>query len=167
MDDIPTPEPTELGPEEPFVKPRPPSNGTKPSRRGPFARAMMGADPKPKVVRERTLGKRGQFVKPLEEMYAGIAMMLSPLDPQCAKVIMQQAPACARAWDEAAYQNETVRRMVESFVTTSVFGMVMVAHAPIMLTAAMHHSPALQARMASGFGDVIEKQMREQADDAG
>lgn len=163
--DVPEPQDT-TAPEE-FVKPKPQSKPVPPRKpRGRMAQAILGPDAKPKdngnVRPPKSFGRRGQFEQALGEMYVGIGTMMMPFDPVCAQTIIQQAPQCAHALDEAAYQNETVRKLLEGLVTTSVLGMVMVAHAPIMITAMMHHSKKMQANVASGMGDMAEQFLKMQ-----
>lgn len=83
--------------------------------------------------------KQGAFVEPLMQMYgfAGAALMMK--DQHCGTVVLENAEACAQAMDELAYQNESVRRVLDMLTTTSAIGQVLMAHAPIIMAVASHH----------------------------
>lgn len=164
-----TPEPTELDPPDEFVKPNPGVNGrarkTVPRKRGPVGRALLGEPKAPKTEFDRPkLGRRGQFERPLRELYTSIGAIMMPFDPICGTAVIQQAEPCAKSLDELAYQNDSVRHSLEFILATSAWGAVIAAHVPILLAIVMHHSPTLQARMTTGFGDVVENMMRQQND---
>ncbi len=99
-------------------------------------------DEKPRPRKRRKpapRAKKGAFVEPLTQMYgfAGVALMMR--DPHCGQVVLENAERCAEALDELAYQNESVRRVLDALTTTSAFGMVLMAHAPIIAAVASHH----------------------------
>lgn len=83
--------------------------------------------------------KKGAFVEPLTNMYGLAALTLMPVDPHCAGVILENAEACAEAVDELAYQNESVRRVLDKLVTGSAIGALVMAHMPIIVAVASHH----------------------------
>lgn len=112
-----------------FTKKRTESD-EKPTRGRPRAR-------KPKRPVSRP--KQGAFVEPLMQMYGLAGMALMMRDPHCGTAVMENAEACAKAMDELAYQNESVRRVLDTLVTTSAIGQVVMAHAPILVAIASHH----------------------------
>lgn len=84
------------------------------------------------------------------EFYQGVAMVAFPFEPQVALYLvtpeqkfnpetrlmedgMTGAERCAKAWDEAAKVSPSVRRMIESFFTVTVWGALISAHAPILM----------------------------------
>lgn len=112
---------------------------------------------------------RGGFRGPLTNVYTGIGMTVMPFDPGCGRIIIENAEKCAESLDELARTNPAVRRVLMSLITTSAWGAVIMAHAPIMMAIAMHHVPALRERqekmvgefaemMANGFGDKTEEE---------
>ena len=98
-------------------------------------RTRRGRKPKRPVSR----AKKGAFTEPLMQMYgfAGVAVFMR--DQHCGQAIIDNAEKCAEALDELAYQNESVRRVLDALVTTSAFGAVVMAHAPIIMAMASHH----------------------------
>ncbi len=98
---------------------------------------------------------RGGLAKPLTDIYVSLGMVMMPFDPSCAKIIIEQAPACAEALDEMAKQNPAVRRILISLVTTSAWGKVIMAHAPILMAVAMHHVPALKNAQEKAFAEMV------------
>jgi len=116
-----------------------------------------GSEPrKPKVRKPAPSMPRGGLRKPLEDLYTGLGMMLMPFDPSCAKVIIEAAPKCAESLDDLAKTNPAVRRILISLVTTSAWGSVIMAHAPIIMAVAMHHVPALKERQEKMVGEFAE-----------
>lgn len=102
---------------------------------------VNGATVKPQKVKKPAPPYRaGMFVTPLTELYTGIGMMMLPFDPVCGQMFIQQAEPCARALDELAKENQTVRKILLAVITTSTMGKVIVAHAPILAMVMMHHA---------------------------
>jgi hypothetical protein len=90
--------------------------------------------------------KAGMFVQPLTDMYTGVGMMLTPFDQVCAKAVIDNAEQCARSLDQLARTNESVRRVLFGMMQTGAWGAVLVAHLPIIMAVAAHHSPVLRER---------------------
>lgn len=101
----------------------------------PEEKPRRGRKPKKPVSR----AKKGAFTEHLMGMYgmAGVAVYMR--DEHCGQVILDNAEKCAEALDELAYQNESVRRVLDALVATSAFGQVVMAHAPIIMAMASHH----------------------------
>lgn len=114
---------------------------------------------KPKKPAPRA--KHGAFVEPLQQMYAGIGIMLMPIDPVCANAVLSSAENCARTLDDLAYQNEAVRRVLTSLVTTSAAGAVFLAHMPILMAVVMHHVPSVQRAMGKMGEEMVENITRQ------
>lgn len=53
--------------------------------------------------------------------------------PLPALVVVRQAEVCADAWVRAAEANPVIRRVLEGFSTASVYGALIMAHAPIAI----------------------------------
>lgn len=84
--------------------------------------------------------KKGAFVEPLMQMYGLVGLTIKMRgDDACGDMILEQAEKCAESVDELAYQNESVRRVLDSLLTTSAIGLVVAAHAPILVAVASHH----------------------------
>lgn len=99
---------------------------------------------------------KGGLKPALENMYTGIGMSIMPFDPGCGRIIIENASACAESLDELAKTNQAVRRILISLVTTSAWGAVIMAHAPIVMAIAMHHVPALRERQEKMVGEFAE-----------
>lgn len=82
----------------------------------------------------------GQFVEPLIALYGMIGFSVAPFSPHVGRAIMEQAEPCAEAWDKAAQENESVRRVLKALTTTSVWGSVVMAHAPIVGAIIVNHT---------------------------
>lgn len=98
-------------------------------------RTRRGRKPRKPVSR----AKKGAFTEHLEGLYALAGTAVFMRDQHCGTVILENAEKCAEALDELAYQNESVRRVLDALVTTSAFGAVVMAHAPIIVAMASHH----------------------------
>lgn len=111
-------------------------------------------DTRPKPAKKHVPNVPGQFVEPLTDFYNGAAMLLMPFKPTVSMAIIGPARTptqeeletsadipsvaenCARAWDEAAQRSESVRRMIDGFLTVGVWGALIAAHVPIMVAVA-------------------------------
>lgn len=69
--------------------------------------------------------------KDLVDLYAGMGLLAKPFLPLPALVLVKQAEDCADAWVRAAEVNPVIRRVLEGFSTASVYGALIMAHAPI------------------------------------
>lgn len=84
------------------------------------------------------------------EFYSGLAMVAFPFEPQIALYLvtpemkmnpetkaleegMTGAERCAKAWDDAAKVSPAVRRLLEAFLTVTVWGALISAHAPMLM----------------------------------
>lgn len=115
----------------------------------------------------------GTLAKPLTELYVTLGAFLLPFDPACASAIINSAPKCADALENLARENPAVRKAIIALVETSVWGQVIVAHAPIMLAIAIHHIPGVREQMgnlaskianpASGAEEYLKEQGTEAA----
>jgi hypothetical protein len=105
--------------------------------------------------------KKGQFVKPLTDMYTSLGMMLYPIDSHCATVIMENAEKCAESLDQLAYENKAIRRVIVNIMQTSAIGTVLIAHAPILIAVAMHHAPGMAE---TAMGSVASRVFQQEAD---
>ncbi len=155
-----------LGPisDAPPIEPKPDHRASQDAPTARLRRAV-GVDRErrqrtPKPPREPVAKQRpGFFVKPLEQMYAMGAMALMVKAPNTATVVMKQAHDCEVAWDPLAQKNESVRRILMTLTKTSDWGMILVAHAPIVLTA-MNES-GVQSPILDMFGTSIADEAEE------
>lgn len=99
---------------------------------------------------------RGGLKGSLTQMYTGIGMAVMPFDPHCGRIVIESAEHCAETLDELAKTNPAVRRMLIAMVTTSAWGAVIMAHAPLLMAVAMHHVPALKERQEKMVGEFAE-----------
>lgn len=86
-----------------------------------------------------TIGRATDLQKSLEKFYVTVGIGLAPFDMICAQEIVSNASQCARAWDELAKQNDSVRRVLEGLVKTGAWGGVIAANLPIIVGVALHH----------------------------
>lgn len=114
----------------------------------------------------------GQFIEAVEDFYNLMGMVAMPFDPEFAMTMVSPhkeptpenpepptvAHRCAVAWDEAAQRSESVRRMLDSFTTATVWGALAAAHAPLLLILAKNHTP-FGARLdpARAMEDMLRK----------
>lgn len=158
---VPTPE---------FTTPPPPDAGLRTPPRRAWRQGRKKTPPKtvgPNTVRSAVKSvpkpRRGYFVKPLTQTYTSFGIMLMPLDPVCANLFIVNAESVARAWDEAAYENDAVREFLTKFLQTSVAARITIAHFPIIMGMMIHHSKRAQdmlAKMGEGFAETVENNMR-------
>jgi hypothetical protein len=94
-----------------------------------------GRKPKRPVSR----AKKGAFTEHLMGLYGMAGVAVAMRDEHCGTAILENAEKCAEALDELAYQNESVRRVLDTLVATTAFGQVVMAHAPIIIAIASHH----------------------------
>lgn len=106
------------------------------------------AEKKPKVIPPKP--RPGTLVKPLRDLYTSIGALMVPFDEPCGKSIIENAEPCAMALENLARENPAVRRALLAMVETSVWGQVIAAHAPILVTVVMHHSAGMRAAAAAG-----------------
>lgn len=73
------------------------------------------------------------FAAGVEKMYGTVALAAMAVDMELATTIMNIAPQAAKAWEELARRNITVRRILLSLMETSAWGAVIAAHLPLFL----------------------------------
>lgn len=136
-------------------------------KRGPFGKRAPKEPtaPRTRVARSKPAipKRKGQFVQPLTNMYTSVGIMLMPFDSVCANAVIQSAEDCAKALDDLAYQNDAVRRVIYGLVQTSAVGVVIAAHAPILMAIMIHHVPSVQrtlGKMGEQMAENVEAQMR-------
>lgn len=143
-----------------------PNHEASKEKRGPFGKRAQKEPtaPRTRVARKPAIPKRkGQFVQPLTNMYTSVGIMLMPFDSVCANAVIQSAEDCAKALDDLAYQNDAVRRVIYGLVQTSTVGVVIAAHAPIIMAIMIHHVPSVQktlGKMGEQMAENVEAQMR-------
>lgn len=128
-------------------------------------------EPRTRTVRPKVpTARKGHFVAPLTQMYTGLGAMLTPFDQHCGTAIIQSAPQCAETLDELAQRNEAVRKALFALTTTSAAGMVLWAHAPILLAIVVHHVPRARdmyanmgTTIADAFANVTPDEMARRA----
>lgn len=109
----------------------------------------------PRAERVKPL-PRGGLRQPLANLYTGIGMSVMPFDPACGRTIIENSDKCAETLDELAKTNTAVRNFLIGLCTTSAWGAVLMAHAPIVMAIAMHHVPALKKQQEKMVGEFAE-----------
>ena len=92
------------------------------------------------------------------EFYQGLSMVFFPFEPQVSLYLvtpetkmnpetkeleegLSGAEKCAKAWDDAAKVSPSVRRLLETFLTVTVWGALISAHAPMVLILLKNRTP--------------------------
>lgn len=122
-------------------------------RRGPRERVR-----KPRA--EKVVGpipnmpRKGQLARQLTQFYVSIGTFMMPFDAACGGAIINAAPKCGEALENLARENPAIRKALLAMMETSVWGQVIVAHAPIMLAIAIHHVPAVRDNLGGMAAQV-------------
>lgn len=155
----------------------------------PFERVTTLED-KPPSTRDRLLGRRkvvaakkaaakrapkepvvvpkarpGHFVKPLNELYTSVGMMLLPFDPMCGTAVVKNADSCAKSMDRLAQENDAVRRALNAILTTGAWGGVIAAHLPILAMVMAHHGPEKSREVVAPLASMLNADMESQPND--
>lgn len=137
-------------------------------------------DDKPPSTRDRLLGRRkvvaakkaaakrapkervvvpkarpGHFVKPLNELYTSVGMMMLPFDPMCGTAVVKNAESCAKSMDRLAQENDAVRRALNAILTTGAWGGVIAAHLPILAMVMAHHGPEKSREVVAPLASML------------
>lgn len=88
--------------------------------------------------------RKGHLARQFTQLYVSLGTFMYPFDAPCANAVINAAPKCGEALENLARENPAVRKALLAMVETSVWGQVIVAHAPIMLAIAIHHVPAVR-----------------------
>lgn len=89
----------------------------------------------------------GMLVKPLRDLYVTVGTLVLPFNQAVGTSFIQNAEACARSLDNAAKADKQIRRVLMLLITGSVWGEVIVAHMPIMMTLAVTMVPSVRQTM--------------------
>lgn len=73
----------------------------------------------------------GILVKPLTELYILAGTVVAPFNQPVATALVQNAEACAIAWDNAAKTDKQIRRYMMMLIHGSTWGQLAAVHAPI------------------------------------
>lgn len=131
-----------------------------------FLRALQGGNREPRERKRKArtekpaapvpgMPRKGQLARQITQLYVSLGTFMMPLDAACAGAIINAAPQCGEAMENLARENPAVRRAILAMVETSVWGQVIVAHAPIMLAIAIHHVPAVRDNIGGMAAKVM------------
>ncbi len=141
-------------------------------RPGIFAGKSSGRSPKAAKAKGTVPPLDAKAKESIAKFYQFAGMSLMPFDPVLAGVVVEQAPICADAVFDLAQENEAFRRFIIAMTQTSMYGALIAAHLPILLTVTARHGRTEQARNMGGMGmmmmfnrDVMP--VDEESDDAG
>jgi len=128
---------------------RPTPEDEPPRRRRTRARTSEESSPGPRSYVEETLPeyKPGIFVKPLTDAYNTIGMMMLPINQPLGTAFIQNATECAKALDNAAKVDKRFRKYLMRMLGTSAWMPVLIAHMPILTTAAATIIPDVRNRL--------------------
>lgn len=97
------------------------------------SRLFTKAQENPSVKASKPMPKAGEISKGVAELYALAGVLIMPKNPVIGQSILENAEACGKSLEELAKTNESVRRVLIGLTTTSVWGAVAMAHAPILM----------------------------------
>lgn len=84
---------------------------------------------------ETPMPRPGVLRDAVAELYGFAGFGLMPFRPQTAQTMMASAKSCGEAWEAAAAANPQIRAMLLSLTKTSTYGVLIAAHAPIVMAA--------------------------------
>jgi hypothetical protein len=84
------------------------------------------------------------LVKPLTDLYVAIGAAVYPFDQTIGTTFIENAKACAESLDAAARVDKKLRAFLMSLVGASVWGPVIIAHAPIATAITMKLVPSFR-----------------------
>ena len=134
-------------------------------------RALQGGKREPKERRRRPvkekvtaatappMPRKGNLAKQFTQLYTSLGTFLMPFDAACGGAIINAAPKCGEAMENLARENPAVRKALLAMVETSVWGQVIMAHAPIMLAIAIHHVPAVKNNIGGMAAKITAQAM--------
>lgn len=175
-DDVPNHRATSSGERgEPIAATRSDKGSTRP---GIFGRSRTATSGPTKQKKAKDVPPRlpASAKETLEQIYAGLGGMITPFDEVCGTAIIDAAPMCAETVYRLAQQNDAVRRFIISLTQTSITGAVLIAHMPIIMAIAAHHSKSPTVKMVAMGGlfatkaqaatliEDLDKQERENAE---
>lgn len=132
---------------------RPRSAGpSRPRRNARRTRASVESErppptkPEPQsVVRDDTpTYHAGMLVKPLTDLYVVVGTAVYPFDQSIGTAFIENAKSCAESLDQAARVDKKLRALLMSLVGASVWGPVIIAHAPIATAITLKLIPNLR-----------------------
>lgn len=86
-----------------------------------------------------TKGPSTHLGKSLQNLYGQIGMMAFPFDQHCGGAVLENAESMAKAMEDLAKENQSVKRVLEKLAETSAVGTVFMAHAPVIMAITSHH----------------------------
>lgn len=86
----------------------------------------------------------GAIAAGMANLYGQVGMFWGMFDPTCGKAIATNALAMGESLEAAAKESPAFREFCEKLISTSVWGQVIAAHAPVVAIIAMHHVPAIR-----------------------
>lgn len=97
----------------------------------------------------------GHIAKALTRFYGQIGLIVKVFDSPTGDAVLLNAQKCAESLEQLAQENPSVRRFIESLVTTNAWLAVVFAHLPIVLSL-----PPIRKNVARGlehlFGSADE-----------
>lgn len=125
-----------------------PSRPRRPRRTRASVESERPAPPKAEpqsVVRDDTpTYHAGMLVKPLTDLYVVVGTAIYPFDQNIGATFIENAKSCAESLDQAARVDKKLRAFLMSLVGASVWGPVIIAHAPIATAITLKLIPNLK-----------------------
>lgn len=108
--------------------------------KGPGAKSTSSAPPRARTRTTTTTStRRVDIAKGMAQLYTytGLGLSMVPAGgagvPAAGQAMVEQAEACGQAWELLAKENPRVRVALEGFLTVSTLGVLVAAHAPIVM----------------------------------
>lgn len=89
----------------------------------------------------------GAIAAGISQLYGQVGMFVGMFDQQCGTVIITNAAAMGASLEAAAKESPAMQEFLQRMITTSVWGQVLAAHAPVIMAIGMHHIPAIRSRV--------------------
>ncbi len=133
-------------------------------------RALQGGKAGPREKRKRAtkekvstpapaMPRKGHLARQFTQLYVSLGTFMLPIDAACGGAVINAAPKCGEAIENLARENPADRKALLAMVETSVWGQVIVAHAPIMLAIAIHHVPAVRDNLGGMAAKIATNAM--------
>jgi len=94
---------------------------------------------KPKSNTRKPRGRPASLEGKLEELFAGIGLMVGVVNMEDGLVITERAPDLAHAYNKLAQENKYIRDILQKLVETSAWSEVVFVTAAVLLPIAKNH----------------------------
>jgi hypothetical protein len=122
---------------------------------------------KPRTIKADPPYEAGAYTETIQGAYEFVGQAIIPFDPHCGQVIKDAAVPASEAWDGALRESPALRRFVAKFSTTTAWGALAIAHAPIIYAVAVHHTPIVEAAQRRAMTFMAQRMQQPEDMDRG